>query len=779
MMIWYSKDEVYENKRKEGIFLIRLKNVSKFYYSKGMIASGFSRVNLNFEVGEFVVITGESGSGKTTLLNVISGLDSYEEGELYIEGKETSHYLASDFEEYRKKYIGNIFQHFNLVNSYTVYQNVELILRVNGYKKEEIKDKVSGILKRVGLSSYARTKVSKLSGGQKQRVSIARALAKDTAVVVADEPTGNLDSESAEGIARLLSEISRDKLVIVVTHNYEQFEAYATRKIKMHDGKVVEDEQLGRATLSAEPLPSGEADREQEEQGAPAGAGSCAGKMSAASKLRLGIRNTFNILPKFLLLLVVFLFVVLAVSSEYTTFKHSDAEAAKMGYNDYFSNYKEDRIILKKQDNSALTPEDYEALGRMTQVKSVVKEDIMLDNSVFLEGAQFGYDAYPRNAAEFNGKLAYGRMPEKENEIILTGDKEDYYFQEENVGEILDRKFRATMATSDYMPKLKIVGIAYEEARDNLYFYGGTMYLQESMLRKMVRETYGYGSTITTTVNDSDLVCAMGDTYCRPVVNENVKPGKALVSEEFNSYYKDGKAAGQEISIKAENIFYKKSLKVKTTDTYNQKNFTSKTGLDDFDTHDGAIFLNRADYNKLFKTDNYQVSVYTGDIDTVETAAAELEKQGYEPLVLKDTLINMTDQLVSIIQVPMTVVLLIAVFFIAYFVIQLILRSRASYFSILRMLGLEKRGIRRILDVELFTILNIAYALFLTLILLVNYDVLQVAYLKTLIEYMSAADYAILYGVLLVMSYLISGKFARKLFKKTAMGSYREEEASW
>lgn len=145
--------------------MIQLKNVSKFYYSKGMIASGFTKVNLTFDVGEFVVITGESGSGKTTLLNVISGLDSYEEGELYIEGKETSHYLASDFEEYRKKYIGNIFQNFNLVGSYTVYQNVELILRINGYTKEEMQEKVSVILERVGMSEYAKTKVSKLSGG--------------------------------------------------------------------------------------------------------------------------------------------------------------------------------------------------------------------------------------------------------------------------------------------------------------------------------------------------------------------------------------------------------------------------------------------------------------------------------------------------------------------------------------------------------------------------------------------------------------------------------------
>ena len=112
--------------------MIRLKNVSKYYYSKGIIASGISRVNLDLDAGEFVVITGESGSGKSTLLNVISGLDTYEEGEMYIEGRETSHYTASDFEKYRQQYISCIFQSFNLVSSYTVYQNVALAMQIDG-----------------------------------------------------------------------------------------------------------------------------------------------------------------------------------------------------------------------------------------------------------------------------------------------------------------------------------------------------------------------------------------------------------------------------------------------------------------------------------------------------------------------------------------------------------------------------------------------------------------------------------------------------------------------
>ena len=121
--------------------LLKLKNVSKFYYNNGLVATGFTRISLEFNLGEFVVITGESGSGKSTLLNVISGLDTYEEGEMYINGKETSHYGESDFEDYRKTYIGNIFQNFNLVNSYTVYQNVELVLLLNGYNKKNVRNK--------------------------------------------------------------------------------------------------------------------------------------------------------------------------------------------------------------------------------------------------------------------------------------------------------------------------------------------------------------------------------------------------------------------------------------------------------------------------------------------------------------------------------------------------------------------------------------------------------------------------------------------------------------
>ena len=158
--------------------MLKLKNVSKFYYSKGIIASGFTKINLELKMGEFIAITGESGSGKSTLLNVISGLDSYEEGEMYIQGKETSHYTEKDFEEYRRKYIANIFQSFNLINSYTVYQNIELVLLLNGYKKSEVKQKILDMIEQVGLTEFKNTKVSKLSRRPKTKSSNSKSNGK-------------------------------------------------------------------------------------------------------------------------------------------------------------------------------------------------------------------------------------------------------------------------------------------------------------------------------------------------------------------------------------------------------------------------------------------------------------------------------------------------------------------------------------------------------------------------------------------------------------------------
>ncbi len=236
--------------------LLRLKNIGKIYDSNDILTIGIRGVTLDFDYNEFVTIEGESGSGKSTLLNVIAANDSYEEGELYFNGAETSHYSETDWEKYREKNIAMVFQDFNIIENLTVLENVELaLLRIeNKAKRRKIAE---GLIEKVGLVAQKNRKGSKLSGGEKQRTVIARALAKDSPIILADEPTGNLDVKASKEVAALLKAVSKDKLVIVVTHNPEFFVEYATRRVTIFDGSVKEDNVIKR------PEPKTSADKEE------------------------------------------------------------------------------------------------------------------------------------------------------------------------------------------------------------------------------------------------------------------------------------------------------------------------------------------------------------------------------------------------------------------------------------------------------------------------------------------------------------------------------------
>ena len=229
----------------EGAVLLKLKNIGKIYDSNDIFTIGIRGINLEFDYNEFVTIEGESGSGKSTLLNVIGANDTYEEGKLYINGEETSHYSETEWEKYREKNIATIFQDFNIIENLTVLENVELALLRLDDKKERRK-RAKELIGRVGLTKQINQRGSKLSGGEKQRTVIARALAIDAPIILADEPTGNLDVKASKEVAALLKEVSKDKLVIVVTHNPEFFKQYATRRVRIYDGSVSEDKTIAK-----------------------------------------------------------------------------------------------------------------------------------------------------------------------------------------------------------------------------------------------------------------------------------------------------------------------------------------------------------------------------------------------------------------------------------------------------------------------------------------------------------------------------------------------------
>ena len=221
--------------------MLQLKNIVKTYITGDMKQDALKGVSISFRENEFVSILGQSGSGKTTMLNIIGGLDRYTSGDLIINGVSTKKYKDADWDHYRNNSIGFVFQSYNLIPHQSVLSNVELALTLAGVSKKERRRRAVDVLKKVGLGEHIHKKPNQMSGGQMQRVAIARALINNPDILLADEPTGALDSETSIQIMELLKEIAKDKLVIMVTHNPELAEKYSTRIVRLMDGKITDD----------------------------------------------------------------------------------------------------------------------------------------------------------------------------------------------------------------------------------------------------------------------------------------------------------------------------------------------------------------------------------------------------------------------------------------------------------------------------------------------------------------------------------------------------------
>ena len=221
--------------------MLELKNICKVYETHGFKQNALENVSVNFRENEFVSILGPSGSGKTTLLNIIGGLDNYTSGELIINGISTKKYKDRDWDTYRNHRIGFVFQNYNLIPHQSILSNIELALTLSGVSKKERVARAKEALKKVGLENHINKRPNQLSGGQMQRVAIARALVNNPDILLADEPTGALDSKTSLQIMELLTEVAKDRLVIMVTHNKELAEKYSTRIIELKDGKITGD----------------------------------------------------------------------------------------------------------------------------------------------------------------------------------------------------------------------------------------------------------------------------------------------------------------------------------------------------------------------------------------------------------------------------------------------------------------------------------------------------------------------------------------------------------
>lgn len=221
--------------------MLELRDIKKSYRVGDTVTEALKGISIDFRESEFVAILGQSGCGKTTLLNVIGGLDQYDSGDLMINGRSTKEYKDSDWDKYRNYSIGFVFQSYNLIPHQTVLANVELALSLCGVSKAERRSRAKRVLEQVGLHDQMHKKPAEMSGGQMQRVAIARALVNNPDIILADEPTGALDSETSVQVMEILKEVAKDRLVIMVTHNPDLADTYATRTIKMLDGVILSD----------------------------------------------------------------------------------------------------------------------------------------------------------------------------------------------------------------------------------------------------------------------------------------------------------------------------------------------------------------------------------------------------------------------------------------------------------------------------------------------------------------------------------------------------------
>lgn len=737
--------------------LIKLKNVSKFYNNNNNISSGFNKINLTLDCGEFVVITGESGSGKSTLLNVISGLDSYEEGEMYINDEETSHYSEEDYEIYRRKYIGNIFQNFNLINSYTVYQNIELVYLLNGCRKSEVRKEVISLIDTVGLSKYKNTKVSKLSGGQKQRVAIARVLAKDTPIIVADEPTGSLDQKNAKSTIELLHKISKDKLVVIVTHNYEQVEEYATRKITMSDGKIIEDKKNVKV------------DKEEAIE-------TLYGNITLNNKINLGFRNAFNILTKFLLITAVYLFLVISTFSQYSNLRKIEYDQDATGYNTYFSDISSNRIVINKKDRTTFTKKDIEYITKLNNVESLEENDALIDLQFSMSNDDVYFYGNINNTKSIIGNYS-GTLPTNDYEVLIEASNYDYYLS--TYGEsLIGKKISFTDDISTYInSEFTITGIKYKD-NENIFYSSGdsTFYFNENMIKKLSNLSSMRYSTVYLEINNKKF--KPEDMYFTIKDSNNLKKGEAYLFNSANNACKDFDCNNENIKLSVNDIYHEKSVTLKVKDIITKDNSYRLVQEKKYENVENILFISTEDYNELFEHDTYQISIYLKDTLKANATLKELDEKGYNTIYMRDVLVNELETVMGVLQIFRTIVFIIssvALFFISYFIIKLILKSRNIYYSTIRILGASKSDASSILRIELLLDLNLAFWVFIAFILLVNFGIVSSSYISEIINYFKLFDYLIIYIILNVMSLLISNRYANKLFKSSVMNTYREE----
>ena len=662
---------------------IKLQNISKYYYSETAVTQALQGINLEFRMGEFVAITGESGSGKSTLLRIISGMDTFDDGELYVDGQPTFQYDEDDWEEYRRTKIGFVFQDYSLIGHYTAKENIVSALLIMGVPEKEAGDKAIHYLERVGLSAQRDQRASKLSSGQKQRLSIARALAKDTDIIVADEPTGNLDSETGAQIVKLLRDLSQDHLVIMVTHNYEQVEKYVTRKVRLHDGSLILDVSENMDTnqksevsenmdtdqksevsenmdtdQKSEVSENTDTDQKSEmSENVDNNEKTSDGKKSESNEERLRDRTIGRIFvrmnavrqPEKIALFMGFFLAAAIVSFLFIgqLLMNADDIYTKKYSATSFARKDDKRISIRRKDQKFMTKKDIDQLTKMKHVVSVDQYDIVNDvNYYFEEGKdyrqEYGYnrmstsnegglydsqnveyvkkDQYMRSSSCLKkSDLAKGSLPKKIDEVVLY-DRGKY-----KVGDTITFFYTSDVlwsSTENYIQrKMKVSGLLKNKDKQVYFSPEICTMLQSTVTGGKVFYEYAY---------NQQLGKYQGQATLWPIVGDIVKKDNELcVSGAYEAAVY--RAEDNDLTLLDQSGLlhidqYDKDMKSK--DVKQIENVETGEKINGCGANFAEVSQNI--YEKYYRTESRQASVYITSYAKMDHVLKALDKAGYE-----------------------------------------------------------------------------------------------------------------------------------------------------
>ena len=719
--------------------MLKLEKVSKYYHNNGISSLGLSDINLTLNKGEIIAVTGESGSGKTTLLNVISKLDSFDDGEIYYNDEPTSYFEIDDLDNFRKNKVGFIFQNYQILDSYSVLDNVMLPLLLKGINKKEAYKESLELIKKVGLENRIHSKGSKLSGGEKQRCVIARALSSDCEILACDEPTGNLDSKTSKEIIELIVSLSKDKLVLFVTHNLEEVLPYVTRIIKMQDGKIIEDiynQALNnQITYNTDNNINNNININNKTK-------QLNNKKNKYIKplFNISLKNVFYTPFKSLFLLIVFM----VISLSYLLL----AQLIDSSFNDYdsYSSY------CNNFDNYIFVYNDHLKELSNTTINELNKYDCLYNNFSLETSKTIVIDnkylnvVFEKNVPSY--ELVLGRLPENENECIICVNKNDYFdYQYYNdclekpltipnnlyYNLSLDLKKEESLQAGYIISDYKLVGIcSYESMKEDHIFLLGSNKLFNfftNLIMNISIEVPGYTYSMYDVeyifVEESNDINITLPAFFKDYSSYNVKLFETYITNDYKLTYSD------EITLPKVEIGLNHELKEK---------FIAEAYFDN------NIELNK---NKLEKKCYEDTFIIPSKIENLESI---------------DTII---DKIVGIVITILLSSFLIVIFIITYFILSKVYQSKNNDYQILRTLGIAKKQMAKIINFEVFIIGNLAVIISFIIDLILINNVYEFHYLTNA----SFFIYLLYFILMEVFIAEISLRFNQRLFKFTVIKS--------